>query len=82
MIRDERLYHEALAKELGGVLTGYGVARGAGGRGIGKDLLVFMKDERGRRGMLSLDEVWCIWNRARGVGTFWSPGLMSDGNMS
>lgn len=47
-IKDNQQYHEALAKELAGVLGRKG--------GIMKD------------GLVGLDEVWCVWNRARGVG--------------
>lgn len=55
MIRDERRWHEELARELAGVLQGSGRAAG---------------DQRGmmrRRGIVGLDEVWGGWNRARGV---------------
>ena len=53
MQRDERLYHEGLARELAGLLIGPGR----------------MMDERsGGRPIMSLDEVWGLWNRVRGVG--------------
>ncbi|ODO08108.1 hypothetical protein I350_03692 [Cryptococcus amylolentus CBS 6273] len=46
-------YHEGLARELGGLLTG----RGESGLMVG---------EKGR-GVIGLDEVWGLWMRARGV---------------
>ena len=52
-----------LARELGGLLTGEGgLMVGKGGRGGKKG-----------RGMIGLDEVWCAWNRARGVGESMEP---------
>jgi EAP30/Vps36 family len=50
MVRDDRLYHEELAKELAVVLKR------------------LMGDDKGKSGLVSLDEIWCLWNRARGVG--------------
>jgi ESCRT-II complex subunit VPS36 len=39
---------------------------------LAKELAVVLKrlmgDEEGKRGLVSLDEIWCLWNRARGVG--------------
>ncbi|KAF5376388.1 hypothetical protein D9757_008654 [Collybiopsis confluens] len=59
MIKDERIWVEELARELGGVLqgsrTGTRASEGTGGG--------MMK----RRGIIALDEVWGGWNRARGV---------------
>jgi ESCRT-II complex subunit VPS36 len=52
MVRDDRLYLEGLAKELGILLVGRD----------GKSGLM------GGRGVVGLDEVWVIWMRARGVG--------------
>lgn len=54
MVKDENTYHEELAKELAGVLTGRG--------GKGKALM------SEREGIIGLDEVWGGWNRARGIG--------------
>lgn len=60
----EEAYLRELAKELVGLLTGKdglmvdGVVRT---RGKGEE-------RRKGRGMVGLDEVWCLWNRARGVG--------------
>ena len=51
MMKDERKWHEELARELGVVLQGSGAKRG-------------MLRERG---IIALDEVWGGWNRARGV---------------
>jgi ESCRT-II complex subunit VPS36 len=55
MVRDDRLYLEGLAKELGVLLVG---RNGSGGLMVGE----------GARGVVGLDEVWVIWMRARGVG--------------
>lgn len=55
MVRDDRLYLDGLARELGTLLVGRG---GSGGLMLG---------EAGR-GVVGLDEVWVIWMRARGVG--------------
>ena len=54
MARDEKRWYEQLARELAGVLQGTG----------GKNGLGMMTT----RGIISLDEVWGGWNRARGVG--------------
>ncbi|WVQ72554.1 hypothetical protein IAR50_002111 [Cryptococcus sp. DSM 104548] len=53
MARTKLDYHEGLARELGGLLTG----RGESGLMVG---------EKGR-GVIGLDEVWGLWMRARGV---------------
>lgn len=55
MVRDDKLYLEGLAKELGVLLVG---RNGSGGLMVG---------DHGR-GVVGLDEVWVIWMRARGVG--------------
>lgn len=55
MMKDENQYIEGLAKELAGILTGSGKA-GAGGGLMGE-----------HNGIMGLDEVWCAWNRARGI---------------
>lgn len=64
MMRDERRWHEELARELASVLQGSGSSwkrpeidgdQGAGGM-------------MHKRGIIALDEVWGGWNRARGVG--------------
>jgi ESCRT-II complex subunit VPS36 len=52
MVRDDRLYLEGLAKELGILLVGRDGQNGL----------------MGGRGVVGLDEVWVIWMRARGVG--------------
>ncbi|KAF8312503.1 hypothetical protein DL93DRAFT_2059969 [Clavulina sp. PMI_390] len=55
MVKDENAYHEELAKELAGVLTGKNSkGKGKGMIGIGEAII-------------GLDEVWGGWNRARGV---------------
>lgn len=53
MERDERRYHEGLAGELAGLLLGSGR---------------LMDEPTGGRAIISLDEVWGLWNRVRGVG--------------
>ena len=55
MARDEKRWYEQLARELAGVLQGTGGKNGLGGM-------------MATRGIISLDEVWGGWNRARGVG--------------
>lgn len=59
MVRDEQEYHQQLAKELGSVLQQRGKAKNASS---------IMKDGPSSKGILGLDEVWCLWNRVRGVG--------------
>ncbi|THH15875.1 hypothetical protein EW146_g4671 [Bondarzewia mesenterica] len=54
MIRDEKQWHDELARELAGVL------QGSGGKNSGVGML-------GERGIVGLDEVWGGWNRARGI---------------
>ena len=54
MVKDEDQYHEELAKELAGVLTGHNT-KGKALMGSGE-------------GIIGLDEVWGGWNRARGIG--------------
>ncbi|WVF71527.1 hypothetical protein IAT40_006335 [Kwoniella sp. CBS 6097] len=61
MVRDEKRYHDGLAKELGELLTGrYTTERG------GKKTEGLMVGKQGR-GVIGLDEVWGLWMRARGV---------------
>ncbi|KAK7680805.1 hypothetical protein QCA50_016114 [Cerrena zonata] len=62
MMRDERRWHEELARELASVLQGNGSSWKQPGT----------NDEQGggmmrKRGIIALDEVWGGWNRARGV---------------
>ena len=65
-VKDEEKYHHELARELGAFLTG------ASGKGpaVGKSPVARAGDKglMQRRGVMGLDEVWCLWNRARGVG--------------
>ena len=58
MSADEAEYRLGLAKELASVLLGD--PRAAGRPAI-------MRNARSSQGILSLDEVWCLWNRARGI---------------
>jgi ESCRT-II complex subunit VPS36 len=66
-VLDERAYHVGLARELARVLLSTDSARGAGLMGRGKvDGQGGAEEEL--RGVVGLDEAWCFWNRARGVG--------------
>ena len=55
MVQEEKKYHVELAKELGTLLSGTNA----------KNKSIMGRAEV----MLGLDEVWGLWNRARGVGT-------------
>lgn len=56
MVKDENEYHNELAKELAGILTGRNMkGKGKGLMGTGEAII-------------GLDEVWGGWNRARGIG--------------
>jgi ESCRT-II complex subunit VPS36 len=70
MARDELEYNVQLARELGGLL--YAAQRPLIGRGKvlsapSAAQSVCDDAEREGCGILPLDEVWCLWNRARGV---------------
>ncbi|CBQ73412.1 related to VPS36 protein, involved in vacuolar protein sorting [Sporisorium reilianum SRZ2] len=77
MARDQDEYHRELARELAGLLLGNpsGGQRtglmGAGkiaAKGKTTESLPRVSDhELQGRGLVGLDEVWCVWNRARGV---------------
>lgn len=77
MARDQEEYHRELARELAGLLLGNpsGAQRtglmGAGkiaAKGKTNESLSRVKDDELKgRGLIGLDEVWCVWNRARGV---------------
>lgn len=62
MVKESEKYHEELAKELFAILWGKNKtgATGSGGGIMSKE------------GIVGLDEVWCVWNRARGVGSCFS----------
>ena len=62
MVKNERAYHRELARELSGVL-------------LGEHGLLGPCDQDTGRGLLPLDEVWGLWNRARGVALV-SPKLL------
>lgn len=64
MVRDEEEWKMQLARELAGVLQGFDE------KGKGKGIM------SGGESIIGLDEVWCGWNRARGVGV--SPSLFCD----
>lgn len=61
MVRDEEEYHQGLARELAGILTS------AASSTTGPAL---MSDDNTGRGIVPIEEVWCIWNRARGICEF------------
>lgn len=61
-MKDERAYLDALAAELGGLLTGSGAGEGKL-KGQAEGLMMGSNG----KGLLGLDEAWVIWNRARGV---------------
>jgi ESCRT-II complex subunit VPS36 len=63
MVKSDREYHEGLAIELGGLLTGH--ADEGGRKGKAREGLMVGP---GGRGVIGLDEVWGLWMRARGVG--------------
>lgn len=64
MIRSDEVYHQELARELGPLLTGPSPDPRR------RPLMRPGPPVPGRedhRGLIGLDEVWCVWNRARGV---------------
>ncbi|KAH9815775.1 EAP30/Vps36 family-domain-containing protein [Melampsora americana] len=63
MMENDESYEIELTKELAGLLS----------RELDGDRSVLIDGKVGSRGIVSLDEVWCIWNRARGVGALISP---------
>ncbi|KAJ9479487.1 Vacuolar protein-sorting-associated protein 36 [Pseudozyma hubeiensis] len=77
MVRDQEEYHRQLARELAGLLLGNpsgGQRTGLMGAGkiasqgrTSESLPRVPDDQLGGRGLVGLDEVWCVWNRARGV---------------
>lgn len=70
MAKNEEEYHRDLAKELGYVLLGR-EGRGGGlmGRGsVGGGGTASKDASDTGKGIVGLDEVWCVWNRLRGVG--------------
>ena len=77
MARDQEEYHRELARELAGLLLGapsggqrvglMGTGKIAA-KGKGNETLPRVSDDELKgRGLVGLDEVWCVWNRARGV---------------
>lgn len=70
MVASDLAYERELARELGGLLLGFS-STGS----LGKRRRAIMRDGQpdddkdgdGTRGLIGLDEVWCIWNRSRGV---------------
>ncbi|PWN49334.1 hypothetical protein IE53DRAFT_150577 [Violaceomyces palustris] len=75
MARDQIEYHQELARELAHLLLGSGSTPGLMGKGKvvqkgkGNEAapLNWVEEKDQGRGIVGLDEVWCIWNRARGV---------------
>ncbi|WFD33130.1 amidase [Malassezia sp. CBS 17886] len=70
MVRGEREYYQELARELAGVLLGPPAAPGLLGVGevdaVG-DAASRAASSARSPGLIPLDEVWGVWNRARGV---------------
>ncbi|KAG8853932.1 hypothetical protein FRB96_007941 [Tulasnella sp. 330] len=62
MMKDDQSYHEELAKELAGVLTGVGSTPPAKDAKRPAAGLIHLHN-----GVIGMDEAWCGWNRARGV---------------
>lgn len=58
---EEAVYYRRLAQELGSVLLGSSNSSTATEHSI-------MKEGDPKKELMGLDEVWCLWNRARGVG--------------
>lgn len=54
-------YHRKLAKELGAVLLGSANGSTSAAHSV-------MAEGDPKKELIGLDEVWCRWNRARGVG--------------
>ena len=73
MARDQKEYHLELARELAGLLLGKADNPGLMGTGNvlakGKGRETLVRSAETGRGLVGLDEVWCVWNRARGIGT-------------
>ncbi len=74
MARDEVEYHQELARELAQILLGNEGLMGRGtvarkGQAFSKSATpqYLQSDLMRGRGLIGLDEVWCVWNRARGV---------------
>jgi len=76
MAKDEMEYNMQLARELAGLLyTGSSPLMGKGrvvtnsinNKSKVQDQLNFNDTNENRRGIMPLDELWCMWNRARGV---------------
>lgn len=63
MVRDEREYNEELAKELSTLLLGSPSERQ---KSLDRNALGGLMKQH--NGIIGLDEVWCAWNRARGIG--------------
>ncbi|EGF99233.1 uncharacterized protein MELLADRAFT_112899 [Melampsora larici-populina 98AG31] len=68
MMENDERYEIELSKELAGLLS-----RSLDGGGGAHPILGLKDGKLGARGIVSLDEVWCLWNRARGVGALLSP---------
>ncbi|GAA5911964.1 uncharacterized protein JCM6883_000747 [Sporobolomyces salmoneus] len=60
--RSEKEYHHSLARELGSLLQSRATTTHGRGGGEKREGLL---EKRG--GVIGLDELWCVWNRARGV---------------
>ena len=77
MVESDLAYERGLAQELGSVLTGGKERKKA----IMRDGPPVAVDGDGvsdpSRGLIGLDEVWCIWNRLRGVSLVSPSALLS-----
>ncbi|CAO1617976.1 unnamed protein product [Sympodiomycopsis kandeliae] len=84
MAKNKEEYHRQLARELGFVLLGKGNRTGLMGQGrvleSGHDLpnAVASSSSAEIKGIAGLDEVWCIWNRLRGIALIPPSDLLSS----
>lgn len=71
MAKSEEEYHRELARELAYVLLGKDGRGGLMGRGVvgvSSHSQSISSAQVTSKGIVGLDEVWCVWNRLRGVG--------------
>ncbi|PWZ03798.1 hypothetical protein BCV70DRAFT_23245 [Testicularia cyperi] len=81
MVRTQEEYYRELARELAQLLLGSSSSSSStpnlqaglmgkgkiAPKGKGTDSLPSVAEDPAARGLIGLDEVWCIWNRVRGV---------------
>lgn len=70
MVHDEEEYLRSLAEELGQLLTGTTT-------GSSEHRRTGLMTGPSGRGIVGLDEIWCLWNRARGIALI-SPKTMAS----